>query len=319
MPLQHPSFFVFGPERSGTTLLTFLLSGQPGVFVLNDSCVFDRYVEWALLGGGHRGAARTRRIARLAASLAPNVRLHSIEDLRSWRRTYYAARARYARKLDPDRVLSVSEIRGYHETLKARYRVSLSHGRESFLNEYVGGLVAADRELTLRETLSHAIGSVSALFTDPLGLTLAEKTPIHTPYASWMMGLYPEAKAILMVRNPVSNVASIFRRYGDFGRSLDAYHIYAESLIALAENERVMTVRHEEVIASTRSVVQGILRFVDPALSFDPACPVRSYTKSEYTGNAVDASRVATPPDTLSREQEREIRTRFGEVERRFY
>lgn len=42
MPLQHPSFFVFGPERSGTTLLTFLLSGQPGVFVLNDSCVFDR-------------------------------------------------------------------------------------------------------------------------------------------------------------------------------------------------------------------------------------------------------------------------------------
>ena len=53
-------FFVFGPERSGTTLLAFLLSGQPDTFVVNDSFVFDRFAEWALLrsprAGAHPGA-----------------------------------------------------------------------------------------------------------------------------------------------------------------------------------------------------------------------------------------------------------------------
>ena len=40
-----PSFFVFGPERSGMTLWTFLLAGQPSMFCINDSFLFKCFVD----------------------------------------------------------------------------------------------------------------------------------------------------------------------------------------------------------------------------------------------------------------------------------
>ena len=319
MSLQHPRFFIFGPERSGTTLLTFLLSGQPNLFVLNDSFVFDRYVEWALMGGSHGEVSKAGRLARLIIGLAPNIRLKSAQDLRYWRRLYYSARARKASQLEPDRVLSPTEINGYLQTLKARYLASLVDERSSFLNDYVKGLAQPEGALSLRNVISAAINSVSALFTDSEGLILGEKTPIHTPYSEWIMDLYPDAKAILMVRDPVANVASIMKRYGDFQQSIDSYHIYADTLLTLADSARVLTIRHEDVIESTATTIQSILRFLGPDLRFDPSCPVHSYTKTEYTGRAIDASRVGTTPNTLTVNQERKIRARFSEIESRFY
>ena len=318
MDLQHPSFFIFGPERSGTTLLTFLLSGQPRTFVLNDSFVFDRYVEWALLRE-HRARSGAGRLARMTIGLMPSIRLRSIEDLRYWRRLYYAARARYALELAQDQVLSSAEIRGYNLTLRARYLASLDDERPSFLNGYVNGLPQPAEESTLQDVFSQTITSLSSLFVDSPGLTLGEKTPIHTPYAKWIMDLYPHSRAILMVRDPVANVASIFKRYGNFRRSVEAYEIYAESLLTLAESARIMTVRHEDVITSTSTAIENILRFIDPALPFDPSCPVNSYTKTEYTGKSVDPSRVGATPGTLTPKQEREVMARFSEIEHRFY
>ena len=320
MDIRHPAFFVFGPERSGTTLLTFLLSGQPTLFVLNDSFVFDRYVEWTLLRAAPGDLPKLRRLSRLATGLAPSLRLRDLGGLRDWRRPYHAARGRHALRLDAEEVVSPAEIRGYHDLLKARYLLSLAHQRSSFLNEYVNGLPQPpENGCTRKDLLSHTIASVSGLFVDPADSMLGEKTPIHTAYAEWILRLYPHAKALAMVRHPVANVASIFKRYGDFERSVEAYSVYAAALVELSESSRVMTVRHEDLVSSTSRTVEAILRFLDPALPFDAACPVNSYTKSEYTGGAVDVSRLETASDALSPRQQREIRARFSEVERRFY
>jgi hypothetical protein len=318
MAPRHPAFFVFGPERSGTTLLTFLLSGQPDCFVLNDSFVFDRYVEWSMLRRAPSGLSRPGWAARIARGLAPHLRLRSARDLRDWRRPYHEARARRALRCLPDETLTPECVRGYYDTLRTRYRLSLAHGRESFLNAYADAL-PEPRALAARDLLSHTLEALGRRFRTSAVRALGEKTPIHTLYARWILGLYPEAKAVLVVRRPVANVASILGRTGDFDRALATYGLYGRALLELADSDRVRVVRQEELVSDTPGTLEPLLRFLDPHLRFDPTCPVDSYTKLEYTGRAVDATRAAGAVDRLGPEQQRRVRRRFADIERRFY
>jgi len=319
MDLQHPSFFIFGPERSGTTLLTFLLSGQPDVFVLNDSYVFDRYVEWALLGDRNGRLPKAKRMTRLVAGLAPSIRPSFRRKTCSLRQVYYAARGRYALRFQPDDVVSADEARGYHRVLKARYLGSPTSGRSRFHTEYVEGIPQLDDDVTIRDLLSWTINSISSLFIDSHQAVLGEKTPIHTPYAEWIKCLYPFSKRILMVRDPVANVASIHRRYGDFDRAVRTYDMYAECLMTLGSKSDALVVTHEDLTSSTRSTLGQILSFLDPSLSLDETCPVNAYTKSEYTGRAVDKGRVSMAPNTLSTAQANLVAARFRPIRQRFY
>ena len=319
MDLQHPSFFILGPERSGTTLLTFLLSGQPDVFVLNDSFVFDRYVEWVLVGERDVRLFKAKRVSRAVAGLASSVRPSFPGDLRSMRQVYYAARARYALRFVPDQVITPDEARGYYRVLRERYLGSLTRNRASFLNDYVEGILEPNYEGTIRDLLSRTINSISGLFLDAPRPLVGEKTPIHTPYAEWINRLYPTAKQILMVRDPVANVASMYRRLGDFKRAVHTYDMYAESLLALGRRDDVLVVTHEDLTSSTSSTLSKIITFLDPSLTFDETCPMNAYIKSEYTGRTVDSSRVSKAPDTLSSRQMELVSDRFREVRERFY
>jgi hypothetical protein len=319
MDLQHPSFFIFGPERSGTTLLTFLLSGQPDVFVLNDSFVFDRYVEWALLGDRNGRLNKAKKLTRLVAGLAPSIRPSLRGKTSSLRQVYYAARGRYALRFHPDDVVSADEACGYYRVLKARYLGSLTRKTASFLNDYAEGIPEPDDDVTIRDLLSWTINSVSSLFLDSPQAVLGEKTPIHTPYAEWIKCLYPFSKRILMVRDPVANVASIYRRFGDFDQAVRIYDMYAEGLMTLGSKGDVLVVTHEDLTSSTRSTLGQILTFLDPSLALDETCPVNAYTKSEYTGTTVDNSRVSMAPNTLSSAQTNSVAARFRPIRERFY
>ena len=68
-----PSFFVFGPERSGTTLLTFLLSGQPGMFCMNDSFIFKCFVDSVMWATPGLGNASVSNLLRTLPELLPEL------------------------------------------------------------------------------------------------------------------------------------------------------------------------------------------------------------------------------------------------------
>ena len=319
MTSRRPSFFIFGPERSATTLLAFLLSGQDGVFVLNDSFVFDQYVEWALLRGrGHR-RSRAGRALRLGPRLAPAVKVGSLSNVRSWRRIYHTARSRYAMRFQPDQVVSPGEIDAYYSVLAGRYEASLRDGRFSFLNTYLAGLESPQSPLSLSDLFGATILSISRLFAPSFDGLFGEKTPIHMLYAEWIMTLYPHAKAILIVREPLANVASIVRRNGDFRRALRSYEMFAEKSISLSDHHRVLTIRHEDLVSSTPQTLGRVMQFIDPDLHLDDACPINAYTKTGYTGHSIDPARAQMAPEILSLRQQHEVAHRFRRMTERFY
>jgi hypothetical protein len=319
MDLQHPSFFIFGPERSGTTLLTFLLSGQPDVFVLNDSFVFDRYVEWALLGDRTSSFSKAERTMRLMMALAPSILPSFKGKTTSLRQVYYGARARFALRFGPDDLVSASDAVAFHRVLEARYLGGLDRGVPKFHNDYVEGIPQPGDDVTIRDLLSSTVDSISRLFDDSHQTVLGEKTPIHTPYAEWISRLYPSSKRILMVRDPVANVASIHRRIGNFKRAVRAYDLFAECLLSLSSQQDVLVVTHEDLTSSTSSTLAQILSFLDPRLTLDETCPVNAYTKRDYTGGAVDKSRVTMAQDSLSTSQVDLVAARYRRIRQRFY
>ena len=66
-------------------------------------------------------------------------------------------------------------------------------------------------------------------------------------------------------------------------------------------------------------ILAQILSFLDLRLTLDETCPVNAYTKSDYTGRAVDQSRVTMAPNTLSTSQMNLVAARFRSIRERFY
>ncbi len=203
--------------------------------------------------------------------------------------------------------------------LRARYLSSLGTNRASFLNGYVSGIPDPMPYANLPDLFTNTLGSISRLFvTSPIQV-FGEKSPLHTPYADWIRNLYPNAKTILVVRRPVANVASIYRRYGDFKRVCRAYDMYAAKLMEMSQEPNVLVVRHEDVTQATSSTLRRVLGFLDASLRLDESCPINAYTKTAYTGKEIDQNRDGTTASTLKEHQVELVKGRFHRVTERFY
>jgi hypothetical protein len=314
-----PAFLIFGAERSGTTLLAFLLSGQPDTFVVNDSFVYDQLVEWDLLRDPERAAAPGMRAIRLAAALAPELARELAAGRGSLRARYHAARARRLERLPPDRILAPAEVAAWQAFLRARYRLSLTHGRANFLNDYAGALAPVTQPQRVDALLAATLSALARRYGAGEGATLGEKTPLHTRYASAILRFDPRARAILLVREPAANIGSLLRHTRDLPRAIEIYAGYARHFLALKDDPRVLVLRHEDVAARPPEAIARALAFIDPRLRFDPDCRVNAYTKEEYTGSAVDTARARAGGAVLGAADRERIRRRFRAVYAAFY
>ena len=280
---------------------------------MNDSFVYDRFAEWALLGGGER--SRGGRAIRLASRLGPGL-LRGSGGLRD---RYYAARERALDRFPADTPLSVADVAELRQQLRRRYELSLREGRDNFLNDYVGALDEEADATTLAAFFASTLTALARRYGGGEARVVGEKTPLHTLYADWLLRFQPKARAVLLVRDPVANVASMQRRYGDLERVLRVYDAYARRFLELKTHPRVLVVRQEDLTADTPAAVEGILRFLDPTLGFDATCRVNAYTKDAYTGRQVDAARSGAAREELSPRDRDRIERRFRAVYDAFY
>jgi hypothetical protein len=314
-----PAFLVFGAERSGTTLLCFLLSGQPDTFVVNDSFVFDQLVEWDLLRHPRGTGSDLARAVRLGATLAPDLLREIAAGRGGPRARYHAARARRFARLPADHVLAPAEVEAWQGFLRRRYRHSLAFERASFLNDYAAALTPPIGPLRVDEMISATLAALARHYGTREGVAIGEKTPLHTLYADAILRLTPHARAILLVREPAANVGSMLRHYRDLPRAIAAYARYASAILTLKDDPRVLVLRHEDVATRTPEAIERALAFLDPRLRFDPACRVNAYTKEAYTGSAVDAARARAGDAVLTPADRDRIRRRFRKVYAAFY
>ncbi len=103
-----------------------------------------------------------------------------------------------------------------------------------------------------------------------------EKTPLHIFHADAIVRLFPEAKLLVMLRDPRATVASMNRFSGiGSGTALnarlwrDAYSKGAATVQQLVPTAQALTVRYERLVSTPEDTMKEVCEFLGEA--FDPA------------------------------------------------
>lgn len=291
-----PDFFVFGLERSGTTLLGALLSNHPEVCVACDTHVFRSLND-----------VMTPRVERL---------------LRKGLANYVGAPALRARREGhhlppPERRVTVSETRRFFSILKARlwqpeYLGKLDH------NPAVAGAQAGRLTVAGLTAITY-----SQLLPDSERRKhkMGDKTPSHLFLSPALRARYPRSRIITLIRQPLTNVATLFKRghVRSISTAIDMYlSSHARRFSFLYDHQSVHLVRYEDMVRAPDEVLSGVHGY----LGLEPRSTGTSfnyYMRRHYVGTVVDPSRDKKALSLLDVEQQRLVRRRCRTVFERFY
>lgn len=291
-----PDFFIFGAERSGTTLLSALLSAHPDVHVVNDSGLFR-----ALNDVGPRTVVAD--VERIAARIHPTAR-----TLYQRQRCHLMA---------PDAPLPARTPFAVIDRLNRRYRCRVELGHPTLVPRQVmeplHGIAPTTRFLVA--ALWYSLLQSEGVQADVVG----EKTPSHLHLAHWLRHAYPEAKAIALVRHPITNVAAILRRA--YARNLEhALAIYLSyhdpRYDAIYDN--ALLVRYEDLIARPHEQLARIFAFLEVDSSTVVDRPA-SGSRSHYVGDRIDPERDRRLLAAVDQASASHIRARCRRPLRRYY
>jgi hypothetical protein len=130
----------------------------------------------------------------------------------------------------------------------------------------------------------------------------------------WILDdLYPEARGVVVVRHPVANIFSIAKRSSSLSEAKTRYLSFCGPLLELAEHPRIDVVRFEDLVEDTVSTMERLVIALGGA-QFDPSVPVAAYTKNQYTGGSVDASRNPPPHELFTEGERAEIHRQFQAI-----
>lgn len=109
-----------------------------------------------------------------------------------------------------------------------------------------------------------AIAEEWSYFTEFLGKRmLLEKTPKHIYSYSLVQKYIPRNKFVVVVRNPLDTIASLYKRFGDINLCVDRW-IYDNSEAArLRSNNNVFVVKYEDFVSDPESSIESVFLFLD--------------------------------------------------------
>jgi hypothetical protein len=295
-----PSLFIFGNERSGTTLLSALLSEHPSIGVLNDTQIYRTYndlctpmVERVVRKGLAWKTHQRRLFARKDADRLPM--MDTPIDENDVIRFYRALAVRYSRVPDQLRYFALLDPR---PSFNVAGTGALTLGK-LFENVYTQLVPKAYRDRAVR----------------------GEKSPEHLYISDGLRRTYPEARLLSLIRHPVPHVASLVKRR--VAPSLSAaisMHLsgYDPRFEFLYDGSSALLVRYEDLVHHTSAELKRIHSYLDVEQSEAPAT-FDYYDRSSYIGSTIDPQRDRALRQSLDHEQRALVRARCKTVLDRFY
>ena len=300
--IRSPDFFIFGCERSGTTLLCALLSEHPEICVVNDSFIYNVL--------NNQGWPRNVQLAYKALS-------------RAARSPALLSKAESSHLPSADRPISADLPGRFLAALIARYR---RRTEGNWLAQYAERLEqdpVDNRGIgTYRELLDTVL---TKLMPDdqrekPL---LGEKTPIHSHMQLWLRDSYPKARTVVLLRHPITNVAAMFKRRPSLGldRAIDVYLSYYRGALADLLDKPdpgVIIVRYEDLLASPQESVGSLQQWLGAGDS--PIAETFHYfVKQSYVGDRIEPSRDDELRALLDDRQQRQVLDRCAPIVQQLY
>ena len=302
--MRSPDFFVFGCERSGTTLLSALLSEHEEICVVNDSFVYNVL--------NNQGMARKiqlsyKALSRLTGSFA------------------LLSRAESSHLPPIDRAMPPEQAKQFVTALLARYK---KRADGNWLIQYAERLEAAGDELirnvnSYRDLLDTVLTKLMPEDQRQKRL-LGEKTPIHSHMQEWLRASYPGARRVVLLRHPITNVAAIFKRRQTskgLQESIDVYRSYYEVALSklLGGVEAAVTViRYEDLVASPQIALGSVTKSLG-ATEGPISDTFHYYVKQSYVGERIEPSRDLELRGLLDDGQQQQVSDECQGIIERFY
>lgn len=126
---------------------------------------------------------------------------------------------------------------------------------------------------------------------------VVEKTPKHIHSLRRIWRVAPNAKIIIMKRNPLDNIASLYSRFGNFEASVQRWIVDNREVVKFKTDSRVRIVSYEALTEDPQSQLEQLLSFI----GLPPAPEIMNPSSTSYDlvpqeGNmAIRAAQVRAP------------------------
>jgi hypothetical protein len=91
---------------------------------------------------------------------------------------------------------------------------------------------------------------------------IIEKTPMHVRKIEQMHKSFPDAKFVVMIRNPYDVIASQYKRHSNIDKAIQRMKDDYEAIQKSKEKPYVKVVRYEDLIDDTEGVLRSICKFI---------------------------------------------------------
>lgn len=89
-----------------------------------------------------------------------------------------------------------------------------------------------------------------------------EKTPRHVHHIDTIKKFFPESKIIVLTRNPVSGIKSLFHRYKHLRQSITRYITDNITWLNSKHRETFHVIKYEDLIQNTQQVIKSLQDFI---------------------------------------------------------
>ncbi|GHC32709.1 sulfotransferase family protein [Aidingimonas halophila] len=96
-----------------------------------------------------------------------------------------------------------------------------------------------------------------------------EKTPKHVHAVDRILRVLPNARIIVMVRNPLDNCFSLFRRYGDLDYAIDRWNMDNRKALQVIQSSQAKLVSYESMTTAPQEEFGSICHFL--GMEWDPS------------------------------------------------
>lgn len=287
-------FFIFGVPRSGTTLLSNLLSQHESVQVLIDSMLYQKTKQAYEMF--EKQCSVDKRLPNVDAPLTYTQAKYVMSIVMFWlleiqydmpfRDDVYGSwLPTYQQRIDPHPILEL----------------------------------AKKQPVTLRCILDRfyfqLLGDVAKSVT-----CYGEKTPSNSLFCDWVVEAYPDAKIIINIRNPLKNVASIYNRSveHELDLAIELYTRFYACLERIMDMPHVKIIRHEDLLGDLDGMGCSLFKYleVEPRPFQSEFKPV---LREDYIGTSVTKEKDKKLGQVFNEEENDTIRSKCTKVLEQFY
>ena len=307
-------FSIGGAPRSGTSLLSSLISQIPGVAVAHDSGIYF-YLKLAAIRMLFR--AQTGQ----ESDYATTQNLMLINDLRPNKlvQTFLASSPEDLLKLNPTTDTSRAIMDDWFRALW-QFWVNDGNVPDPTKDRGRGGTFLGllnGNEIINSKSMRSLINTYTKKFAiymndqeDNDNIIFGEKTPENTVCGDLIQMINPNCKFINLLRDPVSVYAARSRRLGKLDLQIFCHWYNHYSTFKCIDQENVLKIYYNDILTDPNKVVEEISCFllnekklVDVSQEFTPP---NHYQK--YVGKSIDPSREAYLQSLVTREDSQYIR-----------